>query len=1308
MINVGRSILIYLPTLKKSKNFLNRYGRIILTLPVVEIGTIEGVVMKFKNIRIGILYKFIGVTLIPVIILLLSTVFVLHDVQVSSYNFAIESQSYSPLMINSEQILRRFYRWDDDLNMAVLAAMDHREAMVAPQIADALHSQRDVYADLLNASKIGMPSSDYHRLTRELGIYSNYSKHVIHAIHAGNLHAAITTQLVTNANISTMLTNDLTNIKNYYNTRYQTINQVLNQSMTALRYTLYIASLLALLLSLTVAILLANRQVKQVQRLVFSLMRVASGDRQFDVIGKVTNDEIGDAFYALNNTVTMLNEAEINLQEQLEFSQLLLDSIPVPAFYKGVDGRFVHVNHAFEVYHGLAESDLVNKTVFDLAPVVSATEHHAKDTEILNKISTMVYESIAYDAHGIPHDVIFHKAAFKRPDGQVGGIIGVMIDISEHKEAERHIQFLNQIYMTLAQTNQMIVRCKDETTLFNDVCQIAVEFGGMELAWIGRPDEAHGDIRPVATAGANLPWSELKFSLREDQPGGIGIVSPAIRENHPVIIQRYQEDERTAIWRHKVQQFNFKAAAAFPIVRGGTVYAALTVFHAEQDVFDQKMIALLTEMCMDIGFALDQFDIAERHIAAEQQIHLSAQVFEQSHEGIAITDANGTILTVNKAFTEITGYSAEEVIGHQTKGQGIEFYRSKISVHHKNGHWQGEVWNTRRDGSEYLEWLSITQVLDNEDNVTNYISIFTDMTERKQAEQALLESERRWKDIVDFLPDATFVIDKDFKVIAWNRVMEDMTGIPKQDMLGKSNYEYAIPFYGERRPILIDLVLNFEATHAENYNNLWLQGDTLFGETVATHLPSGQAYLSATASLLRDPNGEVIAVIESIRDVTEQKMAQEQIQHLAHFDPLTGLPNRLLLADRAKQLINWAQRNDGSFSLMFLDLDHFKNINDTLGHEIGDMLLIEVAKRLSFTLREQDTVSRIGGDEFIILLPDTEDDHVAHVAQKIIHIVSLPYHINGFDLTTTPSIGIAVYPTDGDDWEALYKHADIAMYRVKNDGRNSYCFFTTEMQQHSDRRLQLENALRMALDRNELFLYYQPIVSLKLNSAIGVEALLRWQHPTLGMISPAEFIPIAEDSGLIVPIGEWVLKTAIRQMKQWLDLGLQLQSVAVNLSALQLKQSNFPNLVINILKKENLPSRYLELEITETIAMKEPEKAIEIMRSLHQEGVRMSIDDFGTGYSSLAYLNRFPIDKLKIDQSFVRDIDTDPDDEAIVKAVISMAKSLRITTIAEGVESEEELQLIRLNDCDEVQGYYFSRPLPADELLTWMRNKNKG
>lgn len=704
---------------------------------------------------------------------------------------------------------------------------------------------------------------------------------------------------------------------------------------------------------------------------------------------------------------------------------------------------------------------------------------------------------------------------------------------------------------------------------------------------------------------------------------------------------------------------------------------------------------------MDIGFALDQYDVETKRVAAEKELQLSAKVFAQSHEGIAIADPTGNILTVNKAFTEITGYQEKEVVGKTSGRKDISFYQDLFFQQSNDGHWQGEVWNLRRDGSEYLEWLSLTEVRDEYGHVTNYISIFSDITEKKNAEQALLETERRWKDIVNFLPDATFVIDKASKVIAWNRAMEILTGIPEAEMLGKGDYEYAIPFYGERRPILIDLAYHFDENNAYLYSNLWLQGDTLFGETVA-ELPKGKIYLNATATVLRDQEGEVIAVIESIRNVTESKLAEAQIQHLAHYDPLTGLPNRTLLTDRANQLINWAQRNNGTFSLLFLDLDHFKNINDTLGHNIGDLLLVEVGKRLLSLVQDQDTVSRIGGDEFILLLPSTDEDAVGHVAQSLIHSIAMPFRVEGYDLTTTPSIGVAIYPIDGENWETLYKHADIAMYRAKREGRNSFYFFTAEMQKHSERRLQLENALRMALEKNEFLLYYQPLVSLTSNTVTGVEALLRWKHPTLGMISPAEFIPIAEDSGLIILVGEWVLRTAVRQMQEWLDRGLALKTMAVNLSALQLNQFQFPELVLRILEEEGLPPVYLELEITESVAMKEPEKAIRVMDVLHQHGVRMSIDDFGTGYSSLAYLNRFPIDKLKIDQSFVRDIDTDPDDEAIVKAVISMAKTLRLHTLAEGVETENELLLLRRNECDDVQGYYFSRPLPADEFESWL------
>jgi diguanylate cyclase (GGDEF)-like protein len=390
-----------------------------------------------------------------------------------------------------------------------------------------------------------------------------------------------------------------------------------------------------------------------------------------------------------------------------------------------------------------------------------------------------------------------------------------------------------------------------------------------------------------------------------------------------------------------------------------------------------------------------------------------------------------------------------------------------------------------------------------------------------------------------------------------------------------------------------------------------------------------------------------------------------------------------------------AQRNQHPVALMFLDLDHFKNINDSLGHRVGDEVLVELAARLKAAVRQQDTVSRLGGDEFILLLPDTDAAGAALVANKLLQVALMPIQIEQHELTVTPSIGIALYPKDGADLDALSKCADAAMYQAKGDGRNSYRFFTTEIQAHSDRALLLDNALRRAIERQQLALHYQPQISLETGQIVGAEALLRWQHPELGAISPAEFIPIAEGSGLILPIGEWVIRTAVGQLAAWIQRGMAPITMSVNLSAVQFRHADLPQLITRILNDAALAPQLLELELTESAAMTHPLDAIAVMDDLHRRGVRMSIDDFGTGYSSLSYLKRFQAYKLKIDQSFVRDITEDPDDKAIVGAIISMASSLGLKTIAEGVETQGQLEFLRARGCHEVQGYYFSRPLPT-------------
>ncbi|MEO7937407.1 MAG: EAL domain-containing protein [Burkholderiaceae bacterium] len=438
--------------------------------------------------------------------------------------------------------------------------------------------------------------------------------------------------------------------------------------------------------------------------------------------------------------------------------------------------------------------------------------------------------------------------------------------------------------------------------------------------------------------------------------------------------------------------------------------------------------------------------------------------------------------------------------------------------------------------------------------------------------------------------------------------------------------------------------------------------------------------------------------------IVEQAQAEVRIQQLAHYDALTGLPNRTLLAMRCQQVIRQAHRTRQSVALMFLDLDNFKAVNDSLGHRVGDTVLVELARRLKALLREQDTIARLGGDEFILLLPDTDAGGAARLAVKLLEATLAPIQQEGHELVVTPSVGIALYPQDGGDLDALSRCADSAMYLAKAGGRNGYRFYAAHMQAQSDSTLRVVNALRRAQERDQLTLHYQPQVELASGRIVGVEALLRWNHPELGAIPPNEFIPIAESTGLILPIGEWVLRSALEQLAAWIRKGLAPVSMAVNLSSVQFRHAALPQLVDTILEQTGVPAQWLELELTEGVAMTDPAGAIAIMAALHRRGVRMAIDDFGTGYSSLAYLKRFHVGKLKIDRTFVRDVTDDADDKAIVGAIISMARSLGVRTLAEGVETAGQLEFLRHRGCDEVQGYYISKPVPPDALEDLLRN----
>lgn len=557
---------------------------------------------------------------------------------------------------------------------------------------------------------------------------------------------------------------------------------------------------------------------------------------------------------------------------------------------------------------------------------------------------------------------------------------------------------------------------------------------------------------------------------------------------------------------------------------------------------------------------------------------------------------------------------------------------------------------------------------------------------RRQGEEKL----RKLSRAVEQSANAVLITDRDGTIEYINPWFTKITGYTSEEIVGKTPG-----------------ILKSSQTHPETHRRLWdtlLSGKEWRGELHNTK-KNGELYWCLEAiSPLKNEAGEITHFVAITEDISERKQTEQTIRHLAFHDELTGLPNRRLFRDRLTQAVAAGQRSKNTFALMLLDLDHFKTVNDTLGHDVGDALVKIIGERLHDSTRKGDTLARMGGDEFALLATDiAHPEDVAHLAKNLLEILRQPITVHGRELYLSTSIGITLFPEDSDDVDGLIKNADIALYRAKDMGRDNFQFFTNDMNDAMLHRLNLENNIRCAIERQEFILHYQPQVDLASGEIHCVEALIRWRHPELGMVPPAQFIPLAEESGMIGAIGEWVLRTACTQAKAWELAGMPMR-VAVNLSARQFRQEDLANKIENILRDTDLASSLLEIEMTESVLMEDTEQTCATLETLHRMGLQISIDDFGTGYSSLAYLKRMPIHILKIDQSFVRDIQIDPDDRSIVAAVIALAHNLNLKVVAEGVETPEQLAFLREQSCDSMQGFLFSRPVPGDEALALFRS----
>ncbi len=814
--------------------------------------------------------------------------------------------------------------------------------------------------------------------------------------------------------------------------------------------------------------------------------------------------------------ITERKQAEDEMQAAREMLRTVLDTIPLYVFWKDSELNYLGSNQRFAEAVGLDNAAaVVGLNDDDLLPPDQAASTHEADRSVLSgQRARLDLEEKRRLPNGNELWVRVTKVPLSDASGAVGGVLGIAQDITWQKEIEAELR-----------------RTESEWNYAMDFSDDAICMLDMDRHLL-RANRAFYRLFHVPVANAvGRPVAELLH------PNGGG---------DPCPLCEAQAERRNAI---------ITLEADHPSNPSGQPIEA--VLRVIRDAGGNPISLLMTVRDLSRG----------RRI--EEKMRQAAAVFDNTREGIMLTDAQRKILAVNRAFSAITGYSEAEVVGKTpavlSSGRHDEpFYRHMWEALEQQGSWEGEIWNRRKNGEVYPEWRSINAIWDEQGRVTNYISVFNDFSALKHS--------------------------------------------------------------------------------------------------------------------------------------------QEQLEHLALHDPLTDLPNRVMFRTRLDHAIERANRDGRQVAVLFLDLDNFKNVNDSLGHPVGDELLEQVAERLRRLIRKEDTLARLGGDEFVVLMEGLRREKQSEVlAGKLIHTLTAPFQLEGHDVYIGASIGIALCPDDGADVDTLVRNADAAMYQAKQSGRNRYHFYTEEMTANALERLLFETQLRRAIELDELLLHYQPQVDARSRGVAGVEALVRWQHPTEGVIPPDRFIPLAEESGLIVPLGEWVLQRACAQAKAWLDDGLEFGRIAVNLAGEQIRQGALLTVLQQTLERTGLPPHRLELEITENFVMGLSPQTLEVLHGVRKLGVMLAIDDFGTGYSSLSYLKRLPIDKLKIDRSFVEDVPDSEDDTAIVRAILALGHNLQFEVVAEGVETTGQRDFLLAEGCHRYQGYLYSRPLPPDQFWDWAK-----
>ncbi len=950
---------------------------------------------------------------------------------------------------------------------------------------------------------------------------------------------------------------------------------------------------------------------------------------------------------------------ELALKKSEERFRRAVDNIPATVVIYDAERRIRFVNaHALALWD-LPEREVLGSRDEELfAPAVTDDYLPA----LLRAQRTRRAQAIEanLDLRGCMITLMLSFVPLLDPGGEVDEVLGIGYDITERRRIEEDLRLRHDELQTLNHISEIALTRRSLADAYREIVQVVRQAIDSPAVLIEGYDPERKLLVGQAAVGIDGHPGERKLS---------GLALRAFNAGQ-IVIERHHGDVEVAV--------------AVPLIVRESVIGLLTASGQWPMASDERLLQWLPGIANTVAIMTDRQRAEEALRESEAQ---RARAEEFSLLMVARVDLDGRWLRVPPMLCRWLGYSEAELLGLReqdvTHPEDVEISNTAFEQL-RGGERRSLDLETRfvtRDGRSQWAYMNVSVLPDAEGRPLLFLVYIRDITEQKRAEEELRLAAR----VFESSAEAIVILDEQQRIVNVNRAFQETTGYPPDEALGASAR-----------------LLDSGKHSAEFYRHMWGQVETTDqwqGELWGRRRNGDLFPALLNMGAVRDDRGHIINYVGIFRDITEIKKSQEELERLANFDSLTALPNRNLFHDRLVHGIDRAKRNGSRLAVMFVDLDNFKVINDSLGHDAGDMLLRRVSERLRRSVRSEDTVARVGGDEFVVLLEEVVAfDHIASTAKRINASLFIPMELNGHAVDITGSIGISVFPDDADEVGSLLKNADTAMYVAKEQGRNTYRFFTGGMNQKAIERLSLESSLRRALERDEFFLVYQPQLDLRTHRPVGMEATIRWNHPERGVIGADEFIPVVEASSLSEPIGEWVIRKACEQIRQWQLQGVEVRRVAVNVSARQFRQHDFGERIVAMAEEAGIDPRDLEIELTESAVMQDPEEAGRILHRLKRAGFCIAIDDFGTGYSSLAQLKRFPIDRLKIDRSFVRDLIEDSDDAAISSAIISLAHDLHVMVIAEGVETSAQLDFLAGKGCDEVQGFLFSYPLAAEDV----------